>query len=139
MNEDQFKKIIDQALKENTVLVKTSTEKENSNLVFSLKEVFEQRLDEMTEHLVEIKDQVKKTNGRVNSLENHRSYLWGAYTLLAILGGVIITLSIQAIDSKIKEANRESISSPEFQQILDKTVEQALSKYDIEYQPYEER
>lgn len=122
MNEDQFKKIIQEAIKENTVLVKNSTEKENSNLVFSLKEVFEQRLDEMTTHLVEIKDQVKKTNGRVNSLENHRSYLWGAYTLLTILGGGIIGLSIQAIDTKIE-----------------KSVEQALSKYDIEYQPYEER
>ena len=104
-----------------------------------LRELFLERTKNQDTQLARIETQALKTNGRVNSLENHRSYLWGAYTLLAILGGVIITLSIQAIDSKIKEANRESISSPEFQQILDKTVEQALAKYDIEYQPYEER
>lgn len=53
---------------------------------YSIKEVIEQRFDEMTTHLVDIKTQVVKTNGRVSSLENHRFFLWGAITVIGILG-----------------------------------------------------
>lgn len=147
MNEDQFKKLIEQALKENSVQVKNNTEKENSNLVYSLKEVFQNELKEQKEHIMEIKADVKEVkgkvefqNGRVRKLEDwsndtktilentlgdykiNKGRVWLAFTLLTILGGTIIGLSIIAIDSKIE-----------------KGVEQALSKYEIEYQPYEER
>ncbi len=150
MNEDQLKKIIQQALKENSVLVKNSTEKENSNLVYSLKEVFQSELREQKEHIMEIKTDVKEVkskvefqNGRVRKLEDwqnitqtdlkgisdivsnykiDKAKIWTGIGLLVFFGGVIITLSIMAIDTKIQ-----------------KSVEQVLAKYDIEYQPYEER
>lgn len=83
-------------------------------------------ITEIKENVEKILIQTTKTNGRVNSLENHRSYLWGAYTLLFLLGSVIIGLSIDAIDSKIKEENRATISSPEFKQLINQSIEQAL-------------
>lgn len=63
----------------------------------------------MGEHLVEIKEQTIKTNGRVTSLESSRSWLWGAIAVFAILGSVIITLSLIAIDSKIKDGIADAL------------------------------
>lgn len=56
---------------------------------------------EMREHLTEIKTQTIKTNGRVNSLEKSRVQVWTAIGVLTTLGGVIIYLSVMAIDTKI--------------------------------------
>lgn len=157
MNEQDINNIIkglepyiNQKMKENSIVVKNSTEKENSNLVYSLKEVFQNELKEQKEHIIEIKSDVKEVksklefqNGRVRKLEdwqnstqgdlkglkdmgdNYRldkGKIWTGIGLLMFFGGVIITLSIMAIDTKIEKA-----------------VEQALAKYDIEYQSYEER
>jgi len=69
---------------------------------YSLKEIIEQRFSEMGTHLIEIKNQTIKTNGRVGSLERSRAQLWGAIAVLIILGGAIISLSIMAIDNKIQ-------------------------------------
>lgn len=77
---------------------------------YTIKEVIEQRFDEMNEHLVEIKEQVKKTNGRVGILENHKSYLWGAISVLTFLAGAIMYLSVQAIDAKIKNGVDKALS-----------------------------
>lgn len=137
MNEDQFKQFITQALKENAVLVKNSTEKENSNLVYSLKEVFQNELKEQKEHIMEIKSDVKDIkgklefqNGRVRKLEdwqnstqadlkglkdmgdNYRldkGKIWTGIGLLMFFGGVIITLSVMAIDSKIEKAVEQAL------------------------------
>lgn len=109
MNEDQFKKIIQEAIKENSTLVKNSTEKENSNLVFPLKEIMEQRFDEQNSHLIEIKEQVKKTNGRVNSLELSRSYLWGAVAVLLLLGGGIAGLFWSVLEAKINKVVEQAL------------------------------
>lgn len=51
--------------------------------------------------LQRIENQTIKTNGRVGKLESHRSYLWGAYTVLTLIGGIIVWLSVNAIDNKI--------------------------------------
>ena len=82
---------------------------------YSVKEVIERRFDEMGEHLVEIKEQVKKTNGRVGSLERTRAKMWGSIGMLTFLGGAMIYLSIAAIEAKI-----------------DLKVKSAIAQYEIE-------
>ena len=86
------------------------------NDTYSLKEVIEQRFDEMGTHLIAIKEQVTKTNGRVSSLERSRAQLWGSIAMLTLLGGVIITLAIMAIDSKIKNGVDEALSAYEIKE-----------------------
>ena len=77
---------------------------------YSLKEVIEQRFDEMGEHLKAIVTQTTKTNGRVGVLENHKAYLWGAFTILTLLGGIIITFAVQAIDDKIQKGINSALA-----------------------------
>ena len=60
--------------------------------------------------LDEIKVQTTKTNGRVNSLETTRVQVWTAITILLFLGGVIITLSLMAIDTKIKDGIQQALA-----------------------------
>lgn len=164
MNEDQFKKIEDlndkwdiaEVVKNAISTAHTSPSPVTLEILKDLKVHLQEQKEDIKEIKKDTKDtlvQAIKTNGRVNALEKIneetqatissykkdriRVITFGA--LIFFFGATIIGLSVYAIDSKIKEGNRTAISSPEFQQILDKTVEQALLKYDIEYQPYEER
>lgn len=75
----------------------------------------EANFKEVNGHLIEIKEQVKKTNGRVNSLEKSRIQIWTAISIVVGISGGIITLGLYALDSRI-----------------DKSVQSALSVYDIE-------
>lgn len=70
---------------------------------YSIKDVIEEFRRDTKESLERIEKQTTKTNGRVDSLEHHRSYLWGAYTVLSLFGGVIIYLAIGSMDTRIKE------------------------------------
>lgn len=76
---------------------------------YTIKEVVEHYLKDMKEDLKEIKTQTQKTNGRVNSLESTRSWMWGAIAVLTILGGTIITLSVMAIDNKIEAGIQQAL------------------------------
>lgn len=80
---------------------------------YTIKEVVEDNFDEMRGHLKEIKEQTTKTNGRVQSLELSRAWIWGAMAVLTLLGGAIITLSILAIDNRIKDAVKQTLSEYE--------------------------
>lgn len=111
-----FEDLLKRTAKENQSIGLQSGKKENSDLVFSLKDVFKDKFEELTSHLVEIKDQVKKTNGRVTSLEKSRTQIWTTISVCIFLGGAIMTLAVMAIQSKI-----------------DKGIQQALSRYDIKY------
>ena len=92
----------------------------NTNETRNIKE----SMNEIKSEVKEVKNKVEFQNGRVRHLEdwsneakkllegnihttdglrNHKSYLWGAFTILTLLGGVIITLAISAIDSKIEK------------------------------------
>lgn len=71
-------------------------------------------MTEMHGDIKKILDQTTKTNGRVNSLESHRSYLWGAFSVATILMGTILFLAVMAIDNKI-----------------DKGIQNALSRYEV--------
>lgn len=66
-------------------------------------------IGEINDNTKKILEQTIKTNDRVNSLENHRAYLWGAYTILTLLGGVIIYLSTIAIETKINKAVEQAL------------------------------
>ena len=85
------------------------------NSSYTLKDIIEEFRRDTKESLTRIEIQTVKTNGRVSSLENHRAYLWGAYTLLTLLGGVIIYLSVEAIDNKIKNGVSDALSNYESQ------------------------
>ena len=47
----------------------------------------------------------KDKETRINTLEKGKIQIWTAISVLLLFGGAIITLSIMAIDSKVKEAN----------------------------------
>ncbi len=64
-------------------------------------------------HLDRIEEQTKKTNGRVSALENHRAYLWGAYSILVLLSGLILHFAVKAIDDKIDKKVVEKFSTYE--------------------------
>jgi hypothetical protein len=80
------------------------------DVVYTIKEIIEQRFDEMGAHLTEIKTQVVKTNGRVNSLEHSRTQIWTAIALLLFLGGTIIFLAVEAIEEKIRKGIEQSLT-----------------------------
>lgn len=77
---------------------------------YTIKDIIEEFRKDTKESLTRIEAQTTKTNGRVDSLENHRSYLWGAYTILILLGASIIYLSVQAIDVKIEKGIQQALS-----------------------------
>lgn len=78
---------------------------------YTIKEIMAERFDEMEKHLIEIKNQTIKTNGRVGKLESHRSYLWGAFTMLTLLGGTIIYFAVSAIDIKIRDGISQALEA----------------------------
>lgn len=153
MNEDQIQHFEDLIIK-----AIQATKSENSGLVADIKKdiaelkgnyskrELDHFIQELKENVTKILEQTTKTNGKVIAIEKEldmgtpeptklsrlsntvsmlkewRTYLLGAWGLLILLGGYIIYVSNQALEVKIEKA-----------------VEQALSKYDIEYQPYEER
>jgi len=85
---------------------------------FSMKEMLQKYFDEAKESRLEMRNDIKEiklqtqlTNGRVNGLENTRTQLWTAITVLIFLGGAIITLSIMAIDAKIQDAITTALES----------------------------
>lgn len=88
---------------------------------YTLKDVIEEFRKDTKESLVRIETQTTKTNGRVTILENHKAYLWGAFSLLTLLGGAIIYLSVEAIDNKIKDGITDALSSYEVQGVEIKT------------------
>jgi hypothetical protein len=75
-----------------------------------LKKHLDMGLAPLAEDITEIKTQTIRTNGRVGGLEKHRIFLWGAYTILLALGGIIIGLAILAIDSKIEQGINDALS-----------------------------
>ena len=49
------------------------------------------------EDAAEIKEQVKRTNGRVSKLEEWRSILIGAWGVLTIMGGVALAVLLRML------------------------------------------
>lgn len=80
---------------------------------YSIKDIIEEFRRDTKESLDRIERQTTKTNGRVDSLESHRAYLWGAYSVLVLLGGMIIYLSVNAIDNKIQNGIKDALSNYE--------------------------
>ena len=77
---------------------------------YTIKDIIEEFRRDTKESLTRIETQTTKTNGKVSSLENHRSYLWGAYTILTLLGASIIYLFVNAIDVKIEKGIQQALS-----------------------------
>lgn len=60
---------------------------------------FEEKLDATFE----------KQNTKIGSLNDHKNYIWGAYAALVLTGGVIITLTINAINNKISDGIAQAL------------------------------
>lgn len=78
---------------------------------YTIKEIMEKSFNEVNDHLVEIKEQVKKTNGRVNSLETSRIQIWTAISVFTVVTGTIIYLSVYVIDSKINNGIAKALQA----------------------------
>lgn len=89
---------------------KPYAKREIDTFMKNLSDKLEEHHEDVMRELTEIKGQTIKTNGRVNSLELSRSYIWGAMAVLVILGGTIITLAVKAIDQKIEDGIRKGIA-----------------------------
>jgi hypothetical protein len=137
MDDQKLQQIIQQGIKEAHASGIQSGKQETSNLVYSLKDVFEQRFDETMSHLIEMKQDIKETkqklefqNGRVRKLEDwqnttqigittlntilqdyqvNKGRIWLAVGLITLFGATIITLSITAIDSKIEKGIQQAL------------------------------
>ncbi len=81
---------------------------------YTIKEIMEKGFKDMEEHLLEIKTQTTKTNGRVNSLERSRVQIWTAITVGIFLMGTIITLYTESIDAKITKSVSDAIDARSF-------------------------
>lgn len=91
---------------------------------YSMKEFIKDKFDSMENHLVEIKTQTTKTNGRVSSLERTRAQVWGALAVVLLLGSTIITLAYILIDSKINKKGDENLQTlrDELSKDFDQTI-----------------
>lgn len=83
---------------------------------YTIKEFLSHSMQDMKETIEEIRDDIKEiksqtltTKEEVNDLKNHRAYLWGALSVITVLGGVIISLSVMAIRSQIKEGIAQAL------------------------------
>lgn len=56
-------------------------------------------MDDVREHLVEIKKQVTLTNGNVKSLQLWRSFLFGAWMVLSIIAPLMWYFTMKTVDS----------------------------------------
>jgi len=137
MDDQKLQQLIQQGIKEAHFSGLQAGKLETSNLVYSLKDVFEQRFDETMSHLIEMKQDLKDTkqkvefqNGRVRKLEDwqnttqigmtalntilqdyqvNKGRIWLAVTLLTIFGGTIVALSIMQIDHKIEKGIQQAL------------------------------
>lgn len=80
------------------------------DLTYTIKEMIAEFRRDTTESLHRIEAQTVKTNGRVSSLESSRTQIWTAIAVVIFLGGVIISLSIMAIDAKIAKNIKEVLA-----------------------------
>ena len=69
----------------------------------TLKEIFSR----IEESLHRIEAQTCKTNGRVTKLESWRSYIAGAITIVTVLGGTIIGLSLYVYNMQLGSIKTE--------------------------------
>jgi len=70
------------------------------NQPYSNREIIE-KFDHIKEVLSRIETQTCKTNGRVTKLENWRSYIAGAITIITLLGGTIIALCLYIYNNNL--------------------------------------
>jgi len=90
-----MKNITKEEIQEIVYMAVQSTKKENSGLMSDIRKsitILETHYDGIKSDLVEIKEQTKKTNGRVNALEIDSATNKGWIRGVGIVGGIIATL-----------------------------------------------
>lgn len=80
-------------------------------------------LVEMNNHIIEIKEQVRSTNGRVKSLEMWKQFLLGAWAVISIASPIVWYLVYDSI-KEFKDSAREEISS-----VVEDAIEKNNDKY----------
>jgi hypothetical protein len=70
----------------------------------------ESHFQEIKNTLERIELQTCKTNGRVTKLESWRSYIAGAITIVTLLGGTVIGLSLYVYNLQL-DAVRENLAA----------------------------
>lgn len=140
MNEDQLKQLeelivkavqsgkqeisglADEVLKKIEPTIKESMDKNFNGKMGRLDQKLSDHISSFDEFKEDMKSIFKDKEIRLNTLEKGKIQIWTAISILLLLGGGIITLSIMAIDNKIEKG----FQSKEVQEIIYKSVEQAL-------------
>ena len=73
-------------------------------------EDIDKKISEVHSDIKDIKIQTTKTNGRVSRLENHRSYLWGAFAALIFVSGALMFLTKFWLENSAKKWATEAIN-----------------------------
>lgn len=69
---------------------------------YTIKEIMEKQFKEVHNHLDTIELNLKEQGERTSSLERSRVQIWTAISVTVIFVGTIVTLTINAINSKIE-------------------------------------
>lgn len=118
----QTSNLADEVLKKIEPTIKESMDKNFNGKMGRLDQKLTDHISSFDEFKEDIKTMFKDKEIRVSSLEKGKIQIWTAISVLLLLGGAIITLSIKAIDSKIEKG----FQSPEVQKIIKTSIEQAL-------------
>jgi hypothetical protein len=86
---------------------------------YSIKEMLSHIHEDLSDRLNKIDEKQAVANGRTAKLENAKIQIWTAISVLLIIGGTMITLVINAVNTKIDVASVKAAKEAVTQALLE--------------------